>query len=92
MWCAICGIQIDSVDEAVEEGLTPYFYDGETEHEVACPACAHALLQEGKDGEFEVKEEYRGKLRYLEEAEDEAWQDHSQVVMAVLENEPGKLN
>jgi uncharacterized protein with PIN domain len=45
MRCAICGIRIDSVDEAIEEGWVPYFYDGETEHEVACPACSQALLQ-----------------------------------------------
>jgi len=92
MKCSICRIQIDSVDEAVEEGWTPYFYDGEFEHEVVCPACTQALLQEGKDGEWEVKEEFRGKLKYLDEAENEAWQDHSQVVAIVLENEPGKLN
>ena len=92
MRCAICGIQIDSVDEAIDEGWTPYFYDGQTEHEVACPACCQALLQEGTDGEWELKEEYRGKLKYLDESGDEAWQDHSEVVMAILENEPGKLN
>jgi hypothetical protein len=92
MRCSICGIRIDSVGEAFEEGWTPYFYDGQIEHEVACPACTQALLQEGKDGQLEVREEYRGKLRYLDESGDEALQDHSQVVMAVLENEPGKLN
>jgi hypothetical protein len=92
MRCAICGIRIDSVDEAVEEGWTPYFYDGQTEHEVACPACTQALLQEGKDGEMEVKEEFRGKLKYLAESGDQVSQDHSQVVAMVLENEPGKLN
>ena len=92
MKCAICGIQIDSVDEAVEQGWTPYFFDGDKEHDPACPSCTHALLQEGKDGELEVKEEFRGKLKYLDEVGDGGWQDHSQVVMAVLENEPGKLN
>lgn len=92
MICSICGFQIDSVDEAVEDGWTPYFYDGEREDEVACPACTQALLQEGTDGEWEVKEEFRGKLRYLDESGDEPWEDHSQVVAAVLENEPGKLN
>ena len=92
MRCAICGIQIDSVDEAVEEGWIPYFCDGETEHEVACPACTQALLQEGTDGEWEVKDEFRGKLRYLDGAGDEVWQDYSEVVATVLENEPGKLN
>ena len=92
MKCAICGMRIDSVDEAVEQGWTPYFHDGKTEHEVACPACTQALLQDGKDGEMEVKVEYRGKLKYLDESADEIWQDHCDVVMAVLENEPGKLN
>jgi hypothetical protein len=92
MRCAICGIQIDSVDEAVEEDWTPYFYDGETEHEVACPSCSQTLLRQGDDGELEVREEYRGKLRYLDELGDQVWQDHSDVVTAVLENEPGKLN
>jgi len=89
---SICGIQISTVIEAAEEGSSPYFYGGETEHDVACPACTQALLQEGGHGEMEVKEEFRGKLKYLDERGDDAWQDHSEVVMAVLENEPGKLN
>jgi hypothetical protein len=67
MKCSICGIQIDSVDEAVEEGWTPYFYDGETEHEVACPACTQALLQINEHGEWQVKEKFRGKIEFLEE-------------------------
>jgi hypothetical protein len=76
----------------LRKGGTPYFYDGETEYEFACPACTLALLQEGKDGELEVKEEYRGKLNYLDALGNQVWQDHSQVVAIVLENEPGKLN
>jgi hypothetical protein len=34
MRCSICGIRIDSVDKAVNAGWTPYFYDGEREHEL----------------------------------------------------------
>jgi hypothetical protein len=92
MKCAICGIQIDSVDEAVEQGWTPYFFDGDKEHDPACPSCTETLLQMGEDGEMEIKEEYRGKLRYPDESEDEACQDHLLIGIAVLENEPGKLN
>jgi len=66
MWYAICGIQIDSVDEAVEKRWIPYFCDGEFEPEVACPDCTQALLQQGEDGELEVKEEYRGKVQYMD--------------------------
>jgi len=71
MKCAICGIQIDSVDEAVLAGWTPYFYEGQKEHEAACPGCTETLFQLGPDGEMEVKEEYQGKIAYQEEEEKE---------------------
>jgi hypothetical protein len=32
MRCSICGMEIESMDEAIDEGWIPYFYDGETEH------------------------------------------------------------
>ena len=92
MRCAICGMEIASVDEAVEQGWTPYFYEGTQLHDVACPSCTETLLQNGDDGEMQVREEYRGKLRYLDEPGEEAWQDDAEVVTAVLENERGKLN
>jgi len=60
-------IEINSIDEAIEQGSSPYFYEGETEHEFACPGCSESLLQLGEDGEMEVKEEYRGKIKYLDE-------------------------
>jgi hypothetical protein len=67
MKCAICGIAIESIEEAAPQGWTPYFYDGETEHDPACPDCVEALLQMSEDGEMEVKEEYRGKLTYFDD-------------------------
>ena len=67
MNCAICGIRIDSVDDAVEEGWTPYFYDGEIQHDPACPACTNSLLQINEHGEWQVKEKFRGKIEFLEE-------------------------
>jgi hypothetical protein len=92
MRCAICGMEIVSVDEAVEQGWTPYFYEGSQLYDIACPSCTEALLQSGDDGEIRTREEYLGKLMYLDESGEEAWQDDSEVVTAVLENEPGKLN
>jgi hypothetical protein len=41
---------------------------------------------------MKVKEEYQGQLRYLAETGDETRQDHPLTAIAVLENEPGKLN
>jgi len=63
----ICGLELDSVDEAIEQGWIPYFFEGETEHEFACPGCSGIFLELGEDGEMEVKEEYRGKITYLDE-------------------------
>ena len=37
MKCVICGIEIDSIDEAIEQGWITYFYEGEKEHEFTCP-------------------------------------------------------
>jgi hypothetical protein len=67
MKCAICGVRIDFIDEAIEQGWIPYFYEGEREHEFACPGCSEVFLQSGKDKEMEVKEVYRGKIIYQDE-------------------------
>jgi len=67
MNCAICGIQIDSVDEAVEQGWTPSFCDNKIQHDPACPACTDSLLQINEHGEREVNEKFRGKIEFLEE-------------------------
>jgi hypothetical protein len=89
MRCAICGFQIDSVDEAVEQGWCPYFFDGDQEHEVACPTCTQTLLQEDEDREMEVKEEYRGKLTYFdnETGNEGGKEDLAKEIFFSLENE-----
>ena len=92
MKCAICGITVETIDEAVEEGWTPCFFDGDQEHEVACPSCTETLLQTGEDGEIEVNEEFRGKLNYLDDGREKSGEDHLRIGIAVIENEPGKLN
>jgi hypothetical protein len=33
------------MEEAIEEGWIPYFYEGETEHEFACPRCTEIFLE-----------------------------------------------
>jgi hypothetical protein len=49
---AICGTEIESVDEAIKKGWTLYFYEGSQLHDVACPSCTETLLQSGDDGEI----------------------------------------
>lgn len=88
MRCAVCGITVETIDEAVENGWTLCFADGGEEHEVACPACTRALLREGEDGEMEVKEEYRGKLTYFD---DETRKEGSKEDLAIEIFSHGKM-
>jgi hypothetical protein len=85
MKCAICGITIDSIDDAVEESWTPYFYEGEIEHEFACPDCAETLLRGGHHGEREVKWEYKGKITFLDEGKDLNSAEHVMIGIAFKE-------
>jgi hypothetical protein len=43
MRCSICGVEIDSIDEAIDEGWITYFYDGGREHQcwLESTACRH---------------------------------------------------
>lgn len=67
MKCVIYGIIVDSIEEGIEQGCVPYFYEEDKECEFACPGCSKVFLQVGEDKEIEVKEEYRGKIKYLDE-------------------------
>ena len=64
MKCSICGITVDSIDEAINNGWIPYFYEEDKEHEFACDGCSETLLELGEDGEMEVKEEFKGKVMF----------------------------
>ena len=64
MYCSICGTGIESIDDAVEQGWLPSFWDGDFHHEVACPSCSETIIRVGNDGEYELKPEYQGKIVY----------------------------
>ena len=67
MKCAICGIEIDSVDEGIDDGWIPYVWEGDHEQEGPfCASCSETLMQLDENGEFVVKEEYSGKITYGE--------------------------
>ena len=63
MKCAICGIEVLSVEQAIEDGWTPYFYMDEEEYGPACPNCTEFYLQVGQDGEVEVKPACKAVMR-----------------------------
>lgn len=53
--CYFCGRQVADVDQAIDAGWIPDFWDGEDEvGEPVCPECCEAKLQYDEDtGDFE---------------------------------------
>ncbi len=91
MLCIICRILIDSIEEAIEAGWIPYFYEGDQQHEPACRECSETLLQIDENGEMEVREEYRGKIKYLYEREPEERSGSDWVIgIGVTEEDGGQ--
>ena len=66
MKCSICGIEVETIDEAIENDWLPSFYEGEVEHGPVCSSCAKTMIDMGHDGEMELKAEYRGKVQYVD--------------------------
>jgi hypothetical protein len=66
MECVICGIEVKSIEDAIDQGWVPYFYDGQIESGPACSECSEALLGIDENGELELKEQYQGKISYKE--------------------------
>ena len=67
MKCAICGIEIESIDQAIEAGWIPSVWDGDQEKDGPfCSSCSDTLIEVDEIGEFAVKEEYRGKITHQE--------------------------
>ena len=40
------------------------FFEGESEHGPLCPSCAETLTSISPDGEYELKDEFKGKIVY----------------------------
>ena len=65
MKCAICGIEIETIDAAIQSDWLPYFYEGGVEHGPVCSSCSETMIGIGEDGEMELKAEYHGKIQYM---------------------------
>jgi hypothetical protein len=87
MKCTVCGASIDSIEDIVDNDWTFCFFDGEDEHGPLCPSCSEMLLSTAQDGEYEVKEEYRGKIVYDDEIDRDDEEDPlDQVVLGFILN------
>ena len=40
----ICGMEVESIEDAIYQGWVPYFYDGQIESGPTCSECSEALL------------------------------------------------
>ena len=57
---------MESIENAIDEGWIPSFWEEDNEYGPACNGCGETLIQVDEHGEFELKEEYRGKITYQE--------------------------
>jgi len=85
MNCVICGIEIYSIEELLDQGWIPYFYEGEIEYGPACSECSGTLLQMAEDGEMELKERYEGEIIYQEDFLYEV-SDEEYLISIAIEN------
>ncbi|MFZ7113010.1 MAG: hypothetical protein ACOWYE_15105 [Desulfatiglandales bacterium] len=67
MKCAICGIEVETIDEAIEQNWIHTFYEGEVEHGPLCSSCAETMICIGEDAVMLLKAKYHDKLRYFPE-------------------------
>ncbi len=92
MKCVICGIEINSIEESIDQGWIPYFYEGEIEYGAACSECSGTLIQMGKDGAMELKKQYEGKVRYNDNCMYEASEEECLIGIAIENSKQSILN
>jgi hypothetical protein len=90
MKCAICGIEIDSVEDGIDQGWVPYAWDGDQQKDGPfCPSCSETLIEIDEVGEYVVKEKYQGKIVYQEGDFDENEPDENipaGIILGFIEN------
>jgi hypothetical protein len=87
MKCTICGTSADSVEDIIEDDWIFCFFDGDDEHGPLCASCSDLFLSTAQDGEYELKEEYRGKIVYDDQLDHDSDEEPSdQVVLGFILN------
>lgn len=92
MKCAICGIEVETVEEGIENGWIPIFYERESEYGPACPMCYSTMLNRGEDGELELKPKYHGKIKFVGDYCDKGNEDHILVGIVIEDNIESKIH
>lgn len=89
MRCAICGLEVETINEAIKQDWFPSFYEGETEHGPVCSSCADQMITTGVAGERELKAEYRGKVQYMD-GDDSSEPKNENLVIEIFMTEERK--
>ena len=64
MECTLCERTVTKMDEAIDDGWMPQFWIGEEEqYGEVCPTCIEKYLEQGMDGEYELKPELVSTFR-----------------------------
>ncbi len=90
MICVICGTEVASIEETVDQGWIPCFYDNQTECGPACPNCSEAFFETDENGDMELKERFQGKINYKKDPFDEVTEEMV-LIGVVLENNSNKI-
>jgi hypothetical protein len=87
MKCTVCRTSVDAVENVIDDDWIFCFFDGKDEHGPLCPSCSDLLLQPDLDGDYELKEEFKGKIAYDDQLEhDEEEEPLDQVVLGFILN------
>jgi hypothetical protein len=87
MKCSICGVEAGNIDEMITQNWINSFFEGDDEHGPICPSCKQSLTFIASDGEYELRDEFRGKMIYndqIDKFEDE--DPMSDVVLGFILN------
>ena len=85
-------MEVESIEDAIDQGWVPYFYDGQIESGPACSECSEALLKIDGDGEMELKEQYEGKVGYKKNVLYEASEEECIIGIAIENSLQSILN
>ena len=92
MICTICGTEVESIEEAIDQGWIPYFYEDQLEFGPACPECSEALLGIDENGDLELNGQCQGKISYKKNFFHEAPEEIVLIGVTIENNEKSILN
>jgi len=90
MKCETGGIKIGSTEKTIEGGWIPSVWDGDQEKDGPLfGSCSETLTELDENGEFAVKEEYRGRITFQDCDFSEA-EPQKHIMIGIMVSERGE--